>query len=54
MIEFKADKVSLSGPKIDGSYKVSFDVGEYQLENIKDLVTIKDCVLSIKVEVDHE
>ena len=50
MIKFNADKVLLSGPKIDGSYKVSFEVGEYQLKYIKDLIEIRDCIMEVTVE----
>lgn len=40
--EFIADKVKLSGPKIDGSWQVSFEVGEYQAEKLIPLLTWKD------------
>ncbi len=54
MINFKADKVLLRGPKVDGTYVVSFEVGEYELEKIKDLITTRDCVLDIQVKVKKE
>lgn len=49
-INFSSDKVSLSGPRVDGTYRVTFDVGEYELENIKDLVTVRDTALYVTVE----
>lgn len=30
MIKLNWDKVKIAGPKIDGSYTLSFDVGEYE------------------------
>lgn len=39
-ISFNADKVKVSGPKVDGSYSVTFDTGEYEQEKIAELVRI--------------
>ena len=36
-IEFIADKVKINGPKIDGTYTISFDVGEYAYDQIMHL-----------------
>jgi len=54
MINFKSDKVLLRGPRVDGTYVVSFEVGEYELENIKDLITARDCILDIKIKIEKE
>ena len=36
MIEFTSDKIKITGPKMDGGYTVTFEVGEYmQLEVVK-------------------
>ena len=53
-IQFIADKVLIRGPKIDASYVVSFEVGEYMREFIKDLVVIQDKNLKVTVEVEDE
>ncbi len=51
MIQFNADKVSLTGPKIDGSWKVSFDVGEYERDKLKALLDIgPETALAVTVE----
>ena len=52
MIQFKADRVSIRGPKnTDNSFVVSFDVGEYERQSIKDLFTIEpDKILKVSVE----
>jgi hypothetical protein len=36
-ISFIADKVKLNGPRVDGSYTVTFEVGEYMWDQIKEL-----------------
>ena len=36
-IEFIADKVKINGPKIDGTYTITFDVGEYAYDQIMHL-----------------
>ena len=38
MIEFVSDKWKISGPRIDGTFVVSFELGEYQKEKIAELV----------------
>lgn len=53
-ITFQSDQVKVkSGHKVDGSAEVTFIIGEYQVENIVDLVTIKDKLLSVSVEVEE-
>lgn len=36
-ITFIADKVKLNGPKLDGTFTISFDTGDYAWNLIKDL-----------------
>ena len=45
--EFIADKVKLSGPKVDGSWSVTFEVGEYQVEKLATLLTLKDKAIMV-------
>ena len=52
MIDFIADKVLLRGPKIDGSWVITFEVGEYMYQKIKDLPTLNG--KNIKVVVENE
>lgn len=52
-IKFQSDQVKVkSGHKVDGSAEVTFVVGEYQVSNIVDLVTVKDKLLKVSVEVE--
>ncbi len=52
MIQFNADRVSLRGPKQDGTWTVSFDVGEYERDKLKALLDIgPETALAVSVEV---
>jgi len=51
VIQFIADQVKVKTGKPDNSAVVEFTVGEYQLDKIKDLVTIVD--KNLKVEVSE-
>lgn len=46
---FVADKVAISGPRQDGNYRVAFDIGEYQYNNIKDLPLLNGKILYVAV-----
>jgi len=47
--EFPSDKVLISGPRVDGSYRVTFEVGEYGLEEIKPLISVRDRLMQVTV-----
>lgn len=48
-----ADKVKITGPKVDGGFTVSFDVGEYEQSKVAQLLSIpQDSVKRVRVEVD--
>ena len=49
LIKFVADKVRLTGPKQDGSFTVSFDVGEYMWHNIKELPMVNGSIIGVGV-----
>ena len=51
-IEFTADKVKVRTGNVDNGATISFEVGEYQVENLKDLISIVDKELKITVEYD--
>jgi hypothetical protein len=52
-IEFGADKVSISGPSVDGGFKITFSTGEYEQLKIAELLTIpQQTALRITVEID--
>ncbi len=50
MQSFLADKVKISGPRIDGSYTITFEVGEYEYDNIKDMVKLNGKIIKVSVE----
>lgn len=52
-IQFQSDKFAIKGPKVDNSYIVSFEIGEYQIANIKELIGINDKVLNITIDVEE-
>lgn len=49
-IEFVADKVKVKTGNVDNSATVIFTVGEYQLDKIKDLISLVDKNLKVSVE----
>ena len=52
-IEFKSDRVKVSGPRVDGSWVVCFDAGEYEQEKIAELLKIpQQTVLRVVVKVE--
>lgn len=51
-IIFQSDKVKVKTGRADNSAVVEFEIGEYQLEQIKPLVGIVDSVLTVSVEVE--
>ena len=57
MIELIADKVKVIGPKADGSYTLSFDMGEYmQLEICKVMVLPpkQNLILTVDIATDED
>lgn len=54
MITFESDSVKIKTGRADNSATVEFTIGEYQLENIKELVSITDKVMKVSVEVELE
>ena len=49
-IEFVADSVKLSGPRIDGSWSITFTSGEYEKEKLLNIMKLK---LNLKVKVSQ-
>jgi len=46
---FMADGLTINGPRVDGNFKVSFDVGQYQYNNIKNLPLLNGKILIVAV-----
>ena len=54
VLGFSADKIKISGPKIDGGYSVSFDVGEFEQPNVAKLFAIpQQTNVKVSVEIDE-
>lgn len=52
-INFMADSMKIYGPKVDGSFTVTFGTGEYEQLNIAKLMAISQATI-IKVKVEPE
>ena len=52
-IYFIADKVKLNGPKIDGGYSVTFEVGGYVWDQIKELPRVNGETIVVAVMVER-
>ena len=53
-IEFESDKLTGTGPSVDGGYKLSFYLGEYQqLEYIKAMAIPQKTPLKVTIEVEE-
>lgn len=52
-MELIADKISITGPKVDGGFTVRFEVGEYEQDKIAELLKIPQQV-PIKLSVEIE
>jgi hypothetical protein len=50
IVKFIADKVKVKTGRVDNSATVEFEVGEYQLDKIKELVGIIDQNLTVVVQ----
>lgn len=46
---FSSDGLTIKGPRVDGNFTVSFDVGFYQYNNIKDLPLLNGKMLVVAV-----
>ena len=52
-ITFHADKVKVkTGHRVDNSGEVTFMVGEYQLENLKELISVVDADMKVTIEIE--
>lgn len=50
-LNLTADKVLIRGPKVDGSYVISLEVGEYEKLKLMDILKLKtDEVVKVTLE----
>lgn len=53
-MNFIADKVKVNGPKVDGGFSVTFEVGEHMQYEVAKLIAIPQQVsLKVVVELDE-
>jgi len=45
LVEFGADKIKISGPRVDGSYVVSLETGEYEKNKIAEIIRVEPPVM---------
>lgn len=54
ILSFSADKIKVNGPKIDGGYSVTFDVGEFEQSNVAKLFSIpQQTIVKVSIDVDE-
>jgi len=49
-IKFEADRVKINGPRIDGSFTVTFEVGEYQYDRVKEIPKLNGTMIFVEVK----
>lgn len=48
-IKFKADRVKISGPRVDDSYTITFETGEYAYDDIMELPKMNGETIEVEV-----
>lgn len=53
VLTFQVDKIKVNGPKVDGGYSITFEVGEYEQLKIAALLTIpQDQTKTVEVSTE--
>lgn len=53
-MNFVADKVKVNGPKVDGGFTVTFEVGEHQQFEVAKLLAIpQQTTMKVVLEIDE-
>lgn len=54
-VTLKADKVKITGPKVDGGFSVTLEVGEYEQAEVAKLLAIpQNVVINVQIEAVGE
>ena len=53
IVNFNSDKIKVNGPKVDGTWTLSFELGEYEQGEVAKLMTIRQGKI-IKLQVTDE
>lgn len=48
-IKFKADRVKISGPRVDDSYTITFETGDYAYDDIMELPKMNGETIEVEV-----
>lgn len=51
-ITILADRIKINGPRVDNSYTVTFEVGEYEREKVAKLLLLTNTNKTIKLTVE--
>lgn len=55
MIELIADKVKINGPRMDGSYTILLEVGEYEQGKVAQIMCIpQQTLLKVSIDIDKD
>jgi len=49
---FHPDRVTFRGPRVDGSYVLSFEIGEYEYDDVKDIPKMNGKMVTVEVKDD--
>lgn len=52
ILQFIADSVKVMGPKVDGGYSVTFQVGGYMWDKIKELPNLNGKTIAVGVLIE--
>lgn len=53
-LTFLADKVKISGPRVDDSYVITFEVGDYAYDQISQLPKLNGAIIKVEVSGEEE
>ena len=54
-LEFMADRIKVNGPRIDGSYAVTFETGEYEQDKVAKILSIpQQTVVRVIIQAEDE
>lgn len=53
LVKITADSIKVNGPRVDGSYGVTFSVGEYQQKEIAQLIMIPQQTM-IQLDINYD
>ena len=53
MIELLSDKLLIRGPRVDGTFTISFEIGEYERNKVAELVNL-DPGVALKLTIEED